>query len=245
VQFGPYEILTLVGAGGMGEVYRARDTRLNRDVALKVVPEVFTLDPDRLARFKREAQVLASLNHHGSRNALHSHRPAMRKRESRSIFLFSLRCARVSQGYLNHRLIPALCRKDGIPREDARGRTTSHRARSTIARNSSTRVSPCRSNDDGQTRDYAIVVTFYCPGLRVSELCGLNLEDCDLVRGTAPARCFNHATNVGRQLTDASGRAACSASSASSGSKSGCTCGVMACAIRLSAKRLNSGNVPA
>ena len=48
---------------GMGEVYRAHDTRLNRDVALKILPEVFALDPDRLARFKREAQVLASLNH--------------------------------------------------------------------------------------------------------------------------------------------------------------------------------------
>jgi serine/threonine-protein kinase len=47
----------------MGEVYRARDTNLNRDVALKVLPELFALDPDRLARFKREAQVLASLNH--------------------------------------------------------------------------------------------------------------------------------------------------------------------------------------
>ena len=60
---GPYEILSAIGAGGMGEVYRARDARLNRDVALKVLPDAFSLDPDRLARFKREAQVLASLNH--------------------------------------------------------------------------------------------------------------------------------------------------------------------------------------
>src|SRR5512138_2582564 len=60
---GPYEILAAIGAGGMGEVYRAKDTRLNRHVALKVLPEVFTSDPDRLARFQREAQVLASLNH--------------------------------------------------------------------------------------------------------------------------------------------------------------------------------------
>ena len=60
---GPYEILTLIGSGGMGEVYRARDTTLNRDVALKVLPHEFGLDVDRLARFKREAQVLASLNH--------------------------------------------------------------------------------------------------------------------------------------------------------------------------------------
>src|SRR5687768_6900368 len=62
-RLGPYEIATLIGAGGMGEVYRARDTKLGRDVALKVLPEAFALDPDRLARFKREAQVLASLNH--------------------------------------------------------------------------------------------------------------------------------------------------------------------------------------
>ena len=62
-RFGTYEILSLLGQGGMGEVYRARDTRLNRDVALKVLPDVFTADPDRLARFTREAQVLASLNH--------------------------------------------------------------------------------------------------------------------------------------------------------------------------------------
>ena len=62
-RLGPYEVVALIGAGGMGEVYRARDTKLNRDVALKVLPEIFALDPDRLARFKREAQVLASLNH--------------------------------------------------------------------------------------------------------------------------------------------------------------------------------------
>jgi serine/threonine protein kinase/Tol biopolymer transport system component len=62
-RLGPYEILTLLGAGGMGEVYRARDAKLNRVVALKVLPASFSQDPDRLARFKREAQVLASLNH--------------------------------------------------------------------------------------------------------------------------------------------------------------------------------------
>src|SRR5499433_3356879 len=61
--FGPYEILAAIGAGGMGEVYRARDTKLNRDVALKILPETFALDGDRIARFRREAQVLASLNH--------------------------------------------------------------------------------------------------------------------------------------------------------------------------------------
>jgi serine/threonine protein kinase len=63
VLLGPYEILSAIGAGGMGEVYRPRDTKLGRDVALKVIPDTFALDPDRLARFKREAQVLASLNH--------------------------------------------------------------------------------------------------------------------------------------------------------------------------------------
>jgi hypothetical protein len=60
---GPYRIDDLLGIGGMGEVYRARDTKLNRDVAIKILPPAFASDPDRLARFKREAQVLASLNH--------------------------------------------------------------------------------------------------------------------------------------------------------------------------------------
>ncbi len=62
-RLGPYEVLSALGAGGMGEVYRARDGTLKRDVALKILPELFALDPDRLARFKREAQVVASLNH--------------------------------------------------------------------------------------------------------------------------------------------------------------------------------------
>ena len=62
-RIGVYEVTGSLGAGGMGEVYRARDTRLDRDVALKVLPEAFTSDPDRLARFEREAKVLASLNH--------------------------------------------------------------------------------------------------------------------------------------------------------------------------------------
>ncbi len=62
-RLGPYEILAPLGAGGMGEVYRARDTKLNRDVALKILPQAFASDPDRLARFTREAQTLASLNH--------------------------------------------------------------------------------------------------------------------------------------------------------------------------------------
>jgi len=60
---GVYEVTALLGAGGMGEVYRARDPRLQRDVALKILPDVFAADPERLARFRREAQVLASLTH--------------------------------------------------------------------------------------------------------------------------------------------------------------------------------------
>src|SRR5262245_273881 len=62
-RLGLYEVVAAIGAGGMGEVYRARDTKLNRDVALKVLPDSFASDADRLARFHREAQVLASLNH--------------------------------------------------------------------------------------------------------------------------------------------------------------------------------------
>ncbi|HXG72898.1 MAG TPA: serine/threonine-protein kinase [Gemmatimonadaceae bacterium] len=62
-RIGSYEVTGSLGAGGMGEVYRARDTRLNRDVAIKVLPDLFAADPDRLARFTREAQTLAALNH--------------------------------------------------------------------------------------------------------------------------------------------------------------------------------------
>src|SRR6516164_6113002 len=62
-RLGAYEIVTLIGVGGMGEVYRARDARLNRDVAIKVLPSEVAADVDRLARFEREAQLLASLNH--------------------------------------------------------------------------------------------------------------------------------------------------------------------------------------
>src|SRR5213593_4558795 len=62
-RLGPYEILSPLGAGGMGEVYRARDTRLNREIAIKVLPDSFLSDPERQARFDREAQLLASPNH--------------------------------------------------------------------------------------------------------------------------------------------------------------------------------------
>jgi eukaryotic-like serine/threonine-protein kinase len=60
---GAYELVALLGAGGMGEVYRARDTRLARDVAIKILPPAFKHDPERIARFEREAQMLAALKH--------------------------------------------------------------------------------------------------------------------------------------------------------------------------------------
>jgi eukaryotic-like serine/threonine-protein kinase len=62
-KLGTYELVALLGVGGMGEVHRARDTRLDRNVALKILPDAFAADPDRLARFEREAKALASLNH--------------------------------------------------------------------------------------------------------------------------------------------------------------------------------------
>ena len=64
-RLGHYDVTALIGEGGMGQVYRATDTQLGRDVALKILPDAFAADPDRLARFQREAQVLASLNHPG------------------------------------------------------------------------------------------------------------------------------------------------------------------------------------
>src|SRR5262245_29332974 len=63
IRLGPYEVTALIGEGGMGKVWRAHHTGLRRDDALKVLPDAFASDPDRLARFRREAQVLASLNH--------------------------------------------------------------------------------------------------------------------------------------------------------------------------------------
>src|SRR6516162_10035126 len=62
-KLGPYEVLAPIGAGGMGEVYRATDTKLRREVAIKVLPEAFAADPERTARFQREAELLATLNH--------------------------------------------------------------------------------------------------------------------------------------------------------------------------------------
>jgi len=62
-KLGSYEITDAIGAGGMGEVYEARDTKLGRNVAIKVLPAAFVIDPERLARFQREARMLAALNH--------------------------------------------------------------------------------------------------------------------------------------------------------------------------------------
>src|SRR4051812_17293496 len=62
-RLGPYEILAVIGAGGMGEVYRARDARLNRDVAIKILPAGFSGDTERLQRFEQEARAAAALNH--------------------------------------------------------------------------------------------------------------------------------------------------------------------------------------
>jgi serine/threonine protein kinase len=79
-----YEIAGLIGAGGMGEVYRARDLRLGRDVAIKVLPDIVSRDPERLSRFEREAKLLAALNHpniatiHGLQESGDTHRLIMR-----------------------------------------------------------------------------------------------------------------------------------------------------------------------
>ena len=62
-RLGHYDVTALIGEGGMGQVYQATDTQLHRQVALKILPDAFAADPDRLARFQREAQVLARLNH--------------------------------------------------------------------------------------------------------------------------------------------------------------------------------------
>ena len=77
---GVYSITALLGRGGMGEVYRARDTRLGREVAIKVLPRALTADPDRLARFEREARMLASLNHSAHRDVV---RPRGERRAAR------------------------------------------------------------------------------------------------------------------------------------------------------------------
>jgi serine/threonine protein kinase len=77
-RLGPYEILNAIGAGGMGEVYQAHDTKLARDVAIKILPEAFAHDPERLSRFQREAKMLASLNHPTSQRFTGSNRVVAR-----------------------------------------------------------------------------------------------------------------------------------------------------------------------
>lgn len=86
-QLGSYEIVDLLGAGGMGEGYRASDTRLGRDVALKTLPDSVTRDPERLARFRREAHVLAALNHQHMANGSEEARQLACAQFSRQLFL--------------------------------------------------------------------------------------------------------------------------------------------------------------
>jgi eukaryotic-like serine/threonine-protein kinase len=81
-QLDSYEITSLLGKGGMGEVYRARDSKLKRDVAIKALPDEFSRDQDRLVRFQREAQVLASLNHTNS-GRTHFQRSSADRRRTR------------------------------------------------------------------------------------------------------------------------------------------------------------------
>ena len=114
-RLGAYEIVAPLGAGGMGEVYRARDTKLGRDVALKLLPDAFASDPDRLARFQREAHVLASLNHpniaaiHGLEDADGAHALVMELVEGEDL---SQRIARL-------RAPGALARQAGMPLDEA------------------------------------------------------------------------------------------------------------------------------
>jgi eukaryotic-like serine/threonine-protein kinase len=101
-RLGPYEILSTLGVGGMGEVYRARDTKLNRDVAIKVLPDLVAGDPERLARFHREAQVLAALNHpniahiHGYEESSNVHALVMELVEGPTL------ADRIEQGTMSH-----------------------------------------------------------------------------------------------------------------------------------------------
>lgn len=86
-RLGVYEILSTLGVGGMGEVYRAADTKLKREVAIKVLPASLAPDPDRLARFQREAEVLASRRHRTARRP-HSSRVTARTKLSKSFSSF-------------------------------------------------------------------------------------------------------------------------------------------------------------
>ena len=120
---GPYQVSALIGTGGMGEVYRARDTKLNRLVAIKVLLPALANDPDRLARFSREAQLLASLNHphiaqiHGFENAGGLHALVMELVEGPTL------ADRIAQGADSHR------RGAGDGEADRRGARGGARAR--------------------------------------------------------------------------------------------------------------------
>ena len=106
-KLGPYEILSAIGAGGMGEVYRARDDRLKRDVAIKVLPARFSADPERLRRFETEAQAAGALNHPNI-TAVYDIgvRTTARPTSSRSCSK-ARRCARVSRAEPSRRAAPS------------------------------------------------------------------------------------------------------------------------------------------
>jgi protein kinase-like protein len=106
-RLGPYEITAKLGEGGMGEVYRATDTKLKRDVAIKVLPAAFTEDKDRLARFEREAQLLAQLHH-----------PNIA-----SIFGLSSDCASAGRGARerDHPQRPQASKRKGFRRRESQG----------------------------------------------------------------------------------------------------------------------------
>ena len=105
-RIGPYEVTALLGEGGMGKVWRAHHTGLKRDDALKVLPEAFASDPERLARFEREAQVLASLNHP---NIAHDLRPGSDRTA----------CRRSSWSWSRGRRSPIASRRARIPLDEA------------------------------------------------------------------------------------------------------------------------------
>ena len=114
-RIGPYEVLAKLGEGGMGEVYKARDTKLNRDVALKVLPDTFANDPDRLARFTREAKMLASLNHP---NIAHIH-GLEESGEVRALVMELVEGEDLSQRIARLRASGASARQAGMPLDEA------------------------------------------------------------------------------------------------------------------------------
>ena len=118
---GPYQIVAKLGEGGMGQVYRARDTRLDRDVALKILPDAFASDPDRLMRFEREAKTLASLNHphiaqiHGFEHANGTAALVMELVEGEDL------AERIARGRRPAAALPAPACRHGVPRRQGVG----------------------------------------------------------------------------------------------------------------------------